>query len=120
MRRAVLLFTVMAVTLVVVAGVALAVSKTGTNGADTLKGEDTANDRLAGGGGDDILKGRDGNDRLFGDHGQDQLFGGPGDDFLNAADEQADTTIDGGGGTDTCIVDAVDPAPVDCENTTTV
>ncbi len=73
MRRAILLLTAMAVVLVVVGGVALAVSKTGTNGADTLKGDDTANDRLA-----------------------------------------------GGAGTDTCIVDAVDPAPVGCENTTTV
>jgi Ca2+-binding RTX toxin-like protein len=109
----------MMVVLVVAAGVALAVSKTGTNQGDTILGDDTADDKLAGGGGADTIKGK-GGDRLFGDHGSDELFGGPDDDFINAADQQADTTIDGGNGTDTCVVDAVDPAPVGCENITTV
>jgi Ca2+-binding RTX toxin-like protein len=121
MRRTILLLTVIVVVLMLAAGVALAVSKTGTNKGDTLQGDDTADDRLAGGGGADIIKGRGGNDRLFGDHGADELFGGPDDDFLNAADQAADTTIDGGSGTDTCVVDAtLDPAPVGCETTVPV
>ena len=38
MRRVILLLAVMAATLVVASGVALAVTKIGTNGPDTLRG----------------------------------------------------------------------------------
>jgi len=38
MRRAVLMLALMAATLVVASGVALAVNKVGTNGPDTLRG----------------------------------------------------------------------------------
>jgi uncharacterized protein (TIGR03118 family) len=41
------------------------------------------NDRLVGGGGNDILLGGPGNDRLFGRHGRDILIGGDGQDKLN-------------------------------------
>jgi hypothetical protein len=46
--------TMMAATLVVASGVALAVNKIGTNGPDTLKGTNGA-DKLLGKGGNDVL-----------------------------------------------------------------
>jgi Ca2+-binding RTX toxin-like protein len=69
MRRVVLLLTVVLVTLVVASGVALAVTKIGTNGPDTLKGTNGA----------DNLLGKGGNDqRPLG--GEKNLLGGPGND----------------------------------------
>ena len=50
MRRVILLLTMMAATLVVASGVALAVNKMGTNGPDTLKGTNGANNLLGNGG----------------------------------------------------------------------
>lgn len=72
MRRFILLLTVMAVTLVVASGVAVAVNKIGTNEPDTLKGTNK----------DDNLLGRGGNDRLFSLNGRDNLLGGTGKDCL--------------------------------------
>ena len=72
----------------------------GYNGADEIRGED----------GNDHLNGNDGNDTLVGGAGADALIGGTGDDTLQAADGQADTTLSGGAGTDTCFFDAgLDP-----------
>ena len=62
----------MAVTVVVASGVALAVTKIGTEGRDTLTGTK----------GDDNLLGRGGNDRLFSLAGDDILLGGPGKDVV--------------------------------------
>jgi hypothetical protein len=97
MRRTVLVLAAMALALTVASGVALAVSKTGTNGDDVLEGT-FGKDALAGGGGDDRLYGRQGKDRVYGDSGRDrvfgnigndQLFGGGGDDdFINLLDER--------------------------------
>jgi Ca2+-binding RTX toxin-like protein len=67
-----LLVAMMAVTLVVASGVALAVTKIGTNGPDRLMGTN----------GDDNLLGRGGNDRLFSLAGDDTLLGGPGKDVV--------------------------------------
>jgi Ca2+-binding RTX toxin-like protein len=72
MRRLILAFAVMAVTLVVAGGVALAVNKIGTNGPDTLRGTN----------GDDNLVGLGGNDRLYSLNGRDTLLGGPGKDVV--------------------------------------
>lgn len=79
MRRPALLLTkrtatitvFMVVTLVVASGVALAVSKVGTNGRDTLTGTDKS----------DFLSGRGGGDDIYGWGGTDNLQGGPGKDF---------------------------------------
>src|SRR5215210_9340690 len=108
MRRAILLLTVMAVTLVVVAGVALAASMTGTNQANTLTG--TVNpDKIAGGGGNDTIDGKQGNDFLFGDHGNsDTLIGGADDDFINSADGIRGDQVNAGSGNDICVVDEGD------------
>ena len=75
MRRVILLLTMMAATLVVASGVALAVNKMGTNGPDTLKGTNGA-DKLLGNGGNDTLFALAGNDNLLGGAGKDEVLGG--------------------------------------------
>ena len=72
MRRTVLLLATMALTLLVASGVALAVTKIGTDGRDTLRGTNGA----------DTLVGLGGNDRLFSLAGRDNLLGGPGKDVV--------------------------------------
>ena len=72
MRRTVLLMATMALTLLVASGVALAVTKIGTDGPDTLRGTN----------GDDQLVGKGGNDILLALAGRDTLLGGPGKDVL--------------------------------------
>jgi Ca2+-binding RTX toxin-like protein len=71
-KRAILLVATMTLTLLVASGVALAVTKIGTHGPDTLRGTN----------GDDILVGRSGNDELFSLAGEDTLLGGPGKDVV--------------------------------------
>jgi Ca2+-binding RTX toxin-like protein len=73
MRRVILLLTMMAATLVVASGVALAVNKIGTNGPDTLKGTNGA-DNLLGKGGNDTLFALAGNDNLLGGAGKDEVY----------------------------------------------
>jgi hypothetical protein len=94
MRRAVLLFTVMALTLLVASGVAWAVTKIGTDGPDTLRGTNRA----------DNLLGRGGNDDIFGLSGKDNLLGGPGKDNVLGGNEnrplQGDKNLLGGPGND--------------------
>jgi Ca2+-binding RTX toxin-like protein len=72
MRRIILLFMAMAMTLVVASGVALAANKIGTDGRDTLWGTNGA----------DNLFGLGGNDKLYALRGSDNLLGGPGSDFV--------------------------------------
>lgn len=75
----------------------------GSNFADIISGDESANtirgygghDELVGGGGHDMLRGDGGADRLFGQQGRDSLFGGGGGDL-----------IDGGPGGDTLRGDA--------------
>ena len=61
MRRAILMVATMALTLLVASGVALAVTKIGGPGPDTLRGT-KGDDKLAGLGGDDKLFALRGND----------------------------------------------------------
>src|SRR5215213_1919224 len=72
MRRAILVVAVMALTLLVASGLALAVNKVGTDGRDFLKGTDKA----------DNLLGNDANDLIFGLAGNDNLLGGSGKDIV--------------------------------------
>ena len=84
----------MAAALVMASGVALAVTKIGTDGPDTLRGTN----------GDDTLIGKGGNDNLFGLRGSDNLLGGEGKDNVLAGDERrlgrGDKNLDGGPGND--------------------
>jgi Ca2+-binding RTX toxin-like protein len=73
MRRTMLLLGTMALTLLVASGVALALTRIGTDGPDTLRGTK----------GDDNLIGQGGNDTLLSLAGDDTLLGGPGKDVVN-------------------------------------
>ena len=87
----------MAATLVVASGVALAMNKIGTNGPDTLKGTNGA----------DNLLGKGGNDVLFSLAGRDNLLGGEGKDWVLGGNEQrplgGDKNLLGGPGNDGVI-----------------
>src|SRR5918993_9557 len=72
MRRTLLLVATMALSLLVASGVAVAITKIGTQGRDFLKGT----------GGADNLVGRADNDRIFSLAGKDILIGGTGKDLL--------------------------------------
>lgn len=76
MRRLILVLTMMAATVVVASGVALAVNEVGTDGPDTLTGTNRA-DNLAGRGGNDDISGLGGPDNILGEEGRDVLQGGP-------------------------------------------
>ncbi len=97
MRRVILLLAMMAATLVVASGVALAVNKVGTNGPDTLRGTNGA----------DNLVGLGGNDVLYGLGGSDNLLGGPGKDWVLGGSERrfggGDKNLVGGPGNDAVI-----------------
>src|SRR5918995_7245776 len=88
MRRTILLMVTMALTLLVASGVALAVTKIGTDGPDTLMGT-KGSDQLLGRGGTDWIEGRGGKDVISGGPGNEHqlrfflspigmLDGGPG------------------------------------------
>jgi len=85
----------MALTLLVASGVAMAVTKIGTNGPDTLKGTNGA----------DNLLGKGGNDKLYALAGRDNLLGGPGKDIVFGGNERfelsgGDKNLLGGPGND--------------------
>ena len=75
MRRTIVLLATMALTLLVASGVALAVTKIGGPGPDTLRGTNGA-DNLLGKGGNDVLYALGGRDTLLGGGGKDWLMGG--------------------------------------------
>jgi Ca2+-binding RTX toxin-like protein len=94
MRRAILLVATMALTVLMASGVALAVTKIGTDGPDTLKGTNGA----------DNLIGKGGNDTLFSLRGRDNLLGGPGKDIVIGGNERrtlgGEKNLAGGSGND--------------------
>jgi Ca2+-binding RTX toxin-like protein len=108
MRRAILLLTLIPVTVLLAAGVALAAVITcptgpggecqGTDEADKITGSQGAdeidalggNDNVLGRSSGDFIYGQVGNDRLSGDGGPDEIYGGPGDDI----DLDGDARID--------------------------
>lgn len=82
------------------------------NGGSTLRGGN-GNDTLIGGTGDDYLDGGNGNDVIYATQGRDTVVAGAGNDTIHASvDESASgslytnrfTSIDGGTGTDTLIL----------------
>ena len=75
MRRTIVLLATMALTLLVASGMALAVSKIGGPGPDTLRGTNGA-DNLLGNGANDLLYALGGRDTLLGGEGKDWLLGG--------------------------------------------
>jgi Ca2+-binding RTX toxin-like protein len=112
MRRAILLFSMMMVMLLLGSGVALADVFTGTDGPDTYWGP-VDDDSITGLGGDDFLvgdptpygpggndfmSGGDGDDRAYGASGDDFVSGGPGDDHVSGS--LGSDIVSGGDGND--------------------
>lgn len=87
-------------------GGACSLELNGTDGADSLQGDDrgelmhglAGDDRLAGAGGDDCLHGDNGSDSLRGDAGSDLLLGGRHGDRLQGG--AGDDELGGGSGND--------------------
>ena len=100
MRRLILALTVMAVTLVVSSGVALAVVRFGGPGDNLLNGTNGP-DNLFGGDGRDDVEALNGTDRGFGGYGADVIKGGFGPDWIHGGahsdalggEEGADTLL---------------------------
>jgi hypothetical protein len=111
MRRTILLLATITLTLLVASGVALAVTKIGTSGPDTLRGTN-GEDNLLGKGANDVLYALAGRDNLLGDEGKDWLLtgerrtlagnkvsaGGPGNDGVTGG--LGTDTVLGGSGND--------------------
>ena len=97
---------VMAATLVLASGVALAVNKIGTNGPDTLKGTN-GNDNLSGKGGQDDILSLEGNDNLLGGAGRDNVWSGtersPGEGDVNLQGGTDNDRVYGSLGTDSLM-----------------
>jgi Ca2+-binding RTX toxin-like protein len=97
MRRTIVLLATVALTLLVASGVALAVTKIGGPGPDTLRGTNRA----------DNLLGNSGNDTLYGLGGRDTLLGGPGKDIVSGGNEGGsrggDKNVVGGSGNDIVV-----------------
>src|SRR5215217_4291662 len=108
MRRTLLLLATMALTLLVASGVALAVTKIGTDGPDTLRGTNKA-DNLAGRGGNDKLLALAGKDNLLGGSGKDAIYGGPGNDAILGG--VASDVLVGGDGNDFIYVGGIETGP---------
>ena len=106
MRRVVLVLTVMAAALVLASEVALAVSKIGTNGPDTLRGTN-GDDDLLGRGGQDNMFSLDGTDNLLGEAGRDNVWSGterrPGEGDKNLQGGSGNDVVLGGLGTDSLL-----------------
>jgi RTX calcium-binding nonapeptide repeat (4 copies) len=118
--RGVAIAVICAVTLVAGVATAQAFKLVGTKAGNLLVGS-KGPDRLVGKGGGDLIKGRGGNDRLSGGKardllnggpGADRLIAGPGNDGIKAADGRRDRLIDGGRGTNVCVVDIPADLPV--------
>src|SRR5215208_7121660 len=107
MRRTILLLATMALTLLVASGVALAVTRIGTDGPDTLRGTNGADNLLGGNdalfslGGRDTLLGGEGKDWVLGGN-QQRALGGDGKDHLTDGERRGGATdiLTGGDGND--------------------
>ncbi|MBW6438249.1 hypothetical protein KZ829_31435 [Actinoplanes hulinensis] len=85
------------------------------NGGDDLIEDYAGVNRLDGGAGDDVIRGGRGNEVLFGGPGADQLFGDAGDDHLDGAQDGTVDSLDGGPGTDDCVLNSDPDTLVNCE-----
>src|SRR5215213_4709498 len=118
LRRTILMVVTMVIPLLVAGGVALAVTKIGTNGPDTLTGTNAA-DTLIGKGANDVRFSLAGRDTLLGEEGKDwvlggneqrplggnkNLVGGPGNDGVLGGEDS--DTLTGGAGND--VLDLID------------
>ena len=93
MKRILLVLATIVAAVLMVGGVALAATKIGTDGPDTLMGTK----------GSDALSGRGGTDWIDGRAGNDVIRGGPGND--DPLSSRPIGILDGGGGADSYRVD---------------
>lgn len=105
-RRLMTMFVVAGLTVALCAlgGPAMAKQFNGSKRGDKIVGTKGA-DKLKGKGGNDALNGGKGRDKIVGGAGADRHLGGPGADVLKGADNKRDKVINGGPGTDRCIID---------------
>ena len=88
----------------------------GGPGNDVVQGQESA-DVITGGPGNDTIGAGEGADTVTGGAGLDSYAGSSGDDVFYAQDDEADTQLSGGPGTDTAYVDTgLDAKPVTVEN----
>src|SRR5918995_2026285 len=137
--RALLIMVTMLLGVLVLSGVALAVTKTctinpcvGTNGPDRLTGTNAKNeirglagsdyvagkqhaDELYASSGRDEVRGGGGRDYINGGRNRDELYGGSGNDLIRAQDGYRDY-INCGRGYDTAHVDRIDRVSQNCED----
>jgi hypothetical protein len=103
MRRSIVLLATMALTLLVASGLALAVTKIGTEGRNFLKGTDKT-DNLIGQGETDLIFGLAGDDNLLGGSGKDIVQGNTFERSLggikNVAGGNGNDVVFGGKGSD--------------------
>jgi Ca2+-binding RTX toxin-like protein len=90
----------------VVAPIAVADTRHGTQGPDVLIGT-AGPDRIIALGGNDLLAGAGGDDFLYGGKGSDGIDAGDGDDFVFSRDGEADA-VDCGAGNDMVVADTLD------------
>jgi Ca2+-binding RTX toxin-like protein len=119
MRRMTLLFTAMAVALLLGSGTALAALVEGDNRDNTLTGTPMS-DIIHAYGGEDRVSALEGRDTIFGGYGTDRLYGGYGDDHLVSRDLNSSgigqrDVVDCGPGYDTFAADYEDRVLDNCE-----
>ncbi|TAK63712.1 MAG: calcium-binding protein [Methylobacter sp.] len=76
----------------------------GGAGNDVIDGG-TGDDHLYGDAGNDVVYGGDGNDTFYGDDGNDALYGDAGNDLFVFGDISGHTTVDGGSGNWTDVIE---------------
>ena len=84
-KRIALLVGTVGLLVVLAAGVAFALTITGTNAPDNITGTSSA-DNIAASANDDVVSGLGGPDRIFGDGGDDTLNGDSGADHVESGD----------------------------------
>ena len=105
-RTTLLMLALMAATLVVASGVALAKNITGTEQGEKIVGTKLA-DHINALGGDDVVLGYAGPDKIRGGNDNDQQYGGRGNDVIYSEGGFRDL-VNCGMGTDTAYVDTKD------------
>lgn len=113
MRRIVILMSFVFAGSLILGGVALAATYTGTPGPDTISGTPKS-DTIRGLAGNDHLYGRSGDDHIYGGTGYDVIRGGNGDDYIGTNDGLHDTVYCGNG-VDFVYADRSDTVYYGCE-----
>jgi Ca2+-binding RTX toxin-like protein len=116
MRRVTLVLAAMALMVSLFAAVAYAATIEGTRQSDIIT-ETNRNDTIFGRGGADDIHADAFGPQQESDADRDVANGNAGNDEINVDDGDGRDTANGGNGNDdTCVIDAIDPPPISCEN----